>query len=63
MVKTSPSKAEGAGLIPGGDARITHALWPKNLNTGQKHCCNKFNKKTLEKFKKKSDKVHSKDFL
>ena len=44
------------------------APWKKGYDqprhyTGQKQCCNKFNKKTLEKFKKKSDKVHSKDFL
>ena len=30
MVKTSPSNAEDAGLIPGGGAEIPYALGPKN---------------------------------
>ena len=29
MVKTSPSNAEGAGLIPGQGAKIPHVLWSK----------------------------------
>ena len=33
VVKTSPSNAGGAGLIPGRGAKIPHALGPKN----QKH--------------------------
>ena len=28
VVKTSPSKVQGAGLIPGWGAKILHALWP-----------------------------------
>ena len=30
-VKTSPSSAEGAGLIPGQGAKIQHALWSKKI--------------------------------
>ena len=33
MVKTSPSNAEDAGLIPGGEAKIPHALGSKNKQT------------------------------
>ena len=44
MVKTSPSNAGGAGLIPGWGAKIPHASWPKNQNIKQKQYCNKFNK-------------------
>ena len=40
MVGTSPSKAGGAGLIPGLGAKITHG--PKNQNMKQKQYCNKF---------------------
>ena len=29
LVKTSPSSAQGAGLIPGQGAKIPHALGPK----------------------------------
>ena len=36
MVKTSPSKAEGVGSIPGQGAKIPHILWPKNQNMKQK---------------------------
>ena len=32
MVKTTPSNAGGVGLIPGEEAKIPHALWPKNQN-------------------------------
>ena len=32
-VKTSPSNAGGAGLIPGWGAKIPHALRPKNQKT------------------------------
>jgi len=28
-VKTSPSSARGVGLIPGREAKIPHASWPK----------------------------------
>ena len=41
---TSPSNAGGAGSIPGGVAKIPHALGPKNQNIKQKQYCNKFNK-------------------
>ena len=44
MVKTSPSNAGGASLIPGQGAKIPHALWPKNQNIKQKQYCKKFNK-------------------
>ena len=45
VVKTSPSKAGGAGSIPGGGAKIPHASWPKQGNIKkQKQYCNKFNK-------------------
>ena len=44
MVKTSPSNAEGAALIPGQGAKILRASWPKNQNIKQKQYCNKFNK-------------------
>ena len=44
MVKTTPSNAGGVGLIPGEEAKIPHALWPKNQNIKQKQYCNKFNK-------------------
>ena len=41
-VKTSPSNAVCAGLIPGHRAKILHASWPKNQNIKQKQYCNKF---------------------
>ena len=44
VVKTSPSSAGGAGLIPGPGAKIPHASRPKNQNIKQKQYCNKFNK-------------------
>ena len=44
VVKTSPSNAGGVGSIPGQEAEIPHALWPKNQNIKQKQYCNKFNK-------------------
>ena len=43
MVKTLPSNAGGAGLIPGWGAKILHASWPKK-QTKQKQCCNEFSK-------------------
>lgn len=42
MVKTPPSKAAGAGLVPGQGAEIPHALWPKHGK--QKQYCKEFNK-------------------
>ena len=44
VIKTSPSNAEGEGLIPGWAAKIPHALRPKNQNMKQKQNCNKLNK-------------------
>ena len=44
MVKTSPSNAEVAGLIPDWGAKITHAWGGKKQNIKQKQYCNKFNK-------------------
>ena len=44
VVKTSPSKAGGVGLIPGWGAKTSHASWPKNQNIKQKQYFNKFNK-------------------
>ena len=36
MVKTSPSKAEGVGSIPGQGAKISHGLGPKTQNIKKK---------------------------
>ena len=44
VVKTLPSNAGGAGLIPGQGAKIPHASGPKNQNIKQKRYCKKFNK-------------------
>ena len=44
MVRTLPSNARGAGVIPGWGAEIPHASWPKNQNIKQKQYCNKFNR-------------------
>ena len=44
VVKTLPSNAGGAGLIPGWGAKIPHTSRPKNQNIKQKQYCNKFNK-------------------
>ena len=44
VVKSLPSNAEGASLIPGQGAKIPHASWLKNQNIKQKQYCNKFNK-------------------
>ena len=44
MVKTSPSNAGGASLIPGQGAKIPYASRPKNQNIKQKQYRNKFNK-------------------
>jgi len=51
VVKTSPSNARDAGLIPGRRAKIPYALRPKKQNIKQKQCCKKFNK-DLKKEKK-----------
>ena len=45
VVKTLPSSAGVAGLIPGQGAKISPAFWPKKKTQNtQKQCCNKFNK-------------------
>ena len=44
VVKTSPSNAGGASLIPGWGAKIPHASGSKKQNIRQKQYCNKFNK-------------------
>ena len=45
MVKTSPFNAEGMCLIPGQEAKIPYASWPKkSKHKKQKQYCNKFNK-------------------
>ena len=44
VVKTLPSNAGGAGLIPGWGAKIPHTSRPKNQKIKQKQYCNKFNK-------------------
>ena len=44
VVKTSPSNAGGASLIPGQGAKIPYASRPKNQNIKQKQYRNKFNK-------------------
>ena len=42
VVKTLPSNAEEVGLIPGWEAKIPQASWPKNKI--RKQYCSKFNK-------------------
>ena len=44
MVKTLPSSAGGAGLIPDRVTKIPHASRPKAQNIKQKQYCNRFNK-------------------
>ena len=60
VIKTWPSNAGGAGLIPGRGARILHALQPKNQNIKQKQYCEKFNKefKSGPHEKKKNERMH-----
>ena len=61
MVKTSPSKAEDAGLLPGWGTKIPHALWSESQNIKQKEYCSKFNKnKKSFTLKKKSLKKEKK---
>ena len=47
VVKIAPSNAGGVGSIPGLEAKISHASWPKNQNI--KQYCNKFNKDLKKK--------------
>ena len=35
VVKTSPTNARAAGLIPGWGTKIPHALWSKNQNISE----------------------------
>ena len=49
VVKTSPSNARDAGLIPGRRAKIPRALRPKKQNIKQKQCYKKFNKDLKKK--------------
>ena len=44
VVKTSPSSAGSAGLIPSQRAKIAHGSWPNNPNIKQKQYCHKFKK-------------------
>ena len=44
VVKILPSNAGGEGSLPGQEAKIPHALWPKKQNVKQKQYWNKFNK-------------------
>ena len=44
VVKSSPSNAEGAGLIPCWELRFHILCGQKTLNTKQKQYCNKLNK-------------------
>ena len=44
MVKASPSRAGGAGLISGQGPKTPHASWPENQNIKWKQYCNKSNK-------------------
>ena len=53
VVKTSPSNAGGAGLIPGQGTKVPQASRPKNQNMKQKQYCKKFNKDLKKKKRKK----------
>ena len=44
MVKALSSNAGDTGLIPGGEAKISHASRPKNQIIEQKQHCDKFDK-------------------
>ena len=48
VIKTSPSDAGGAGLIPVQGVKIQHVSQPKKQNIKQKQYCNRFH----EDFKK-----------
>ena len=52
MVKTSPFKAGGLGLISVWGAEIPHASQPKIKSMKQKPYCHKFNKDLKKKRKK-----------
>ena len=57
MIKTSPSNAVGEGLISDQEAKIPHALWPKNQNIKQNIVINaiKTLKMATSKKKKKEE--------
>ena len=44
VVETSLFNAGRSSSIPGGEAKILQAWWPKHRNIKQKQYCNKFNK-------------------
>ena len=48
VVKTSLSNAGAVVSIPGPEAKIPHAPWPKKPNIKWKQYCNKFNKKNFK---------------
>ena len=54
VVQNLPSNAGGVGSISNWEAKISHALQPKNQNTEQKQYCNTFNKVLKIKKKKKN---------
>ena len=58
-MKTLPSNAGGAGLIPGWGPKISHASWPKKQNIKQKQHSNKFNKDFKNSAYKKYLKIKS----
>ena len=55
MVQNLPSNAGDVGSISDWEAKISHALQPKNQNTEQKQYCNTFNK--VLKIKKKTQDI------
>ena len=57
MVQNLPSNAGGVGSISNWEAKISHALQPKNQNTEQKQYCNTFNKVLKIKKKKKTEDI------
>ena len=53
VIKTSPSNAVGAVLISGQEAKIPHALWPKNQNIKQNIVTNSIKTLKIATSKKK----------
>ena len=53
MIKTSPSNAVGEGLISDQEAKIPHALWPKNQNIKQNIVTNSIKTLKMATSKKK----------
>ena len=61
VVKSSPSRAGGVGLIPDQGAKIPiYFLAKKTQNIKQKQYCNKFNKDYVWLKKKKKKRLHIK---